>query len=125
MGKYQKVKKFIEVSEMGRQIQMFVDQIADEYRKIDENDEVVVNFGNEVADRITQNFGLIKQQISDYIEELYLKLLSESELDALITFHSSSIAVRMRELSPEIVKRVMKKTTELMEEADKALVRQE
>lgn len=121
MEKRQKVKKFLEISETNRQLDMVVEQVAAQYRQRFRDAEDGLEIGDEIAERMNKTFQLIRSQILDYLESLYGELLSEDELDALITFHGSPVAVRLRELSPVILQKIMQRTAELSQEVEKTL----
>ena len=114
MEKRQKVKRYFEVSESSQTIQRSIETVIAQFRKVDEDDPHGLRIGNEVADKLSKSFWLAKQQILDYLEGLYEELLTEDELDALIAYHSSPVAIRMRELAPEFFQRIQQKTVKLL-----------
>lgn len=110
----EKAKRLIEASEIDIQIERSINFMIAQL-KASLGEEM-----HELSDEIEKNMRdvlrAIKAAMLEYTAEIYTDILSPEEIDALITFHSSPLATRMRGLSPEIMQKVGMKTQELLRE---------
>ncbi len=109
-----RAKRLIEASEMDVQIERSVNFMIGQIKA------TLGQEMHELSDEMEKNMRdilqAIKAAILEYAAEIYTEILSPEEIDALIAFHNSPLAVRMRKLSPEIMQKVGIKTQELLKE---------
>ena len=114
-----KVRRFFEVAEIEKQFSSLTEQLCSFYKNRLEAD------GEDESQKIAQVqrfvFGEVKKLIFPLMEDIYTDTFTDSELDELISIHSSPTFQRLRELAPGIQQKMFSELSDSMSELEEKI----